>query len=250
MNNLLDFKNYNEWVSNFKIVFDKFNHENFVLRFKNSDCSIEINDIKKEYGEEIFIEVRNFFIKNYNFIVLYHGTTTNNVNSFLDNGLLLGNFDRIVKFAKDLYPDINEKEFDIAINKFKKDTQYIQSNEGKIYFSLDDDLLKKRDSTFLVFGSETLFCLLQEFDVIYAQQLKKKLKPLILKCKVDIKKLNTNDIDFFIHNITIRYLENLIYPNEKFGFLEFTPYITTKLTADSILGLEFPQNIKCCHPLY
>lgn len=249
LDNFLDFKSYNEWIPKFKTVFDKYNHTNLINTFKNSNSFISIEDIRNEYSEDIFDEVNLFLRRNYKYVILYHGTATNDINSFLENGVMLGNIDRIVNLAKTLYPEVENERFDIVIEEFRRDKNYIKSNEGKIYFCLDDNLLKEKDSHYLLFGSETLFCLLQNVDVKLASNLKEKLKPLILKCMIEFKNLKEWDLIKLVENITVKYFENLIYSNEKFSISEFTPFITSTVSSDFILGLEFPKNIKSSHPL-
>ena len=98
----------------------------------------------------------------------------------------------------------------------------------------------------MIYGGEHLLHLAQNLGSIYPRELPKKLKPLILKCRIPIKLL-TEYLDIISEELIVKYFENIIYPEYKFSPLDTSICITTKIDADNIIGFEFPQDIKECY---
>lgn len=62
-----------------------------------------------------------------------------------------------------------------------------------------------------------------------------------MKCRIPINLLSDEDMENLAHEVIVRFLENLIYPEYKFTPIYTAIYITTKLEADNIIGCEFPK---------
>jgi len=126
MENILDFNNYNSWMPTIKSIVDKYEIQ-----------YLEKRDVEELIGIDIINHVFDFISKYYNDIVFYHATATNDLNSYLENGLIPMNVERINQYARNIF---NEKDFpEITDDIFQKalDKQDTERREGIICFVFD-----------------------------------------------------------------------------------------------------------------
>ena len=247
---IFDFKDYNEWMHHFKKIFEEYQYVDAIDKLKNIDGALEIKDITDILGTKIINDIENHIIKNYTHIVFYHGTATDDIYSYLKDGLLpldlekRNNYARAI-FNQEEYPDITDKVFLAVTNELSEDEDSIKLRINRIYFTLDDKLLKESSSShYLIYGGEYLLFVAQKLGHFYPRELEKKLTPVIFKCKIPIDLIN-DDLFDISKEIIVRYFENMVYPDYKFPTAEFTPYVTSKLEANCIIGCEFPKDIEC-----
>jgi len=249
MEKVLDFKDYHSWMPIIKNIADKYDNQQLIDKFKNHDTYLEIYDIKELVGESIINEVFDFISEYYSDIVFYHATATNDLNSYLENGLIPMNVERMNQYARDIF---NEKDFPEINNEiFQKalDAQNIERRKGIICFAFDkDELLEDNSSHYLIYGSEYVMNISQYLGTEaneYPKYLEEKLTPTILKCKISTTDLDKEIIKSISDNIIIRYFENIIYTNEKLPVIYINPYLEKALDSKNILDYEHPTNIKC-----
>jgi len=247
---IFDFKDYNEWMCHFKKIFEQYKYIDAIDKLKNIDGALDIKDITDILGAEIINDIEKYIMKSYTHIVFYHGTATDDIYSYLKNGLLpldlekRNSYARVI-FNQEEYPDITDKVFLEVTNELLEDKDGMNLRKNRIYFTLDDELLKESSSShYLVYGGEYLLFIAQGLGRFYPRELEKKLTPVIFKCKIPIDLIN-DDLSDLSKGIIVRYFENMIYPDYKFPIAGFTPYITSKLEANCIIGCEFPKDIEC-----
>jgi len=230
MHKTFDFKNYDSWIYIFKELFEESDYTN----------------------DQFKIELREFILKRYTHVVYYHASATDNLYTYLNNGILLSSVEKRIEYARKLlnkheYSEITDEFFNNAKNKYLKDTSYIYLNEGKIYFAIDDDALKDRGSThYACYGGEYLLSFVNILGNKYKYELKKKLIPIILKCKISIELLQEeNTIDDIVADVINKYNEITLFPSSRLSIGSSTPVITSNIGPDCILGCEFPKYLKC-----
>ena len=247
MKNILDFKNYDSWIHKFNNLYQKQDDYKIILNdfINNVDCN-SLDDFVENISEEI----KNFLTQNYTHIIFYHASATDNINSYLNNGILPSSVENRIDFARKLfnqeeYPEITDTLFDNSKNKYLKDKNYISLSEGKIYLVLDDNILKEKGSShYACYGGEHLLCFTNHLGLRYKNILKDKLMPVIFKCKVPIELIeeSLNDIT---KAITVRFFECMVYPKYKFSDANSVPRISFKIEPNCILGCEFPKDLDC-----
>ena len=245
---IFDFKDYNSWMSKLEPVFRDYDYTPIVEKFTNNNETLTIDDITNVIGYKIINIIKNRLQNKYNYIVFYHGTATNNVSSYLEKGLLPLDIKERNLFARELfnqkeYPEITDIYFIEATKKQFENKNSLKCREKKLFLTFDDDILKTASSHYVMYGGEHLLHLAQNLGCKYPSELPKKLKPLILKCRVPWKLLSEN-IDIITEEIIIRYFENIIYPESKFEALDSGISITTRIKPNDIIGFEFPQEIQ------
>ena len=242
-----DFKNYNKWMYEFKKVFDHYDVSALIDEYKNNDETLFIYDVTDAIGEEIVDTVKAVLKNKYDYIAFYHGTATDNITSYFEKGLLPLDIKERNLYARKFfnqeeYPKITDELFLKATKEQFKDKNSLQLRKNRLYFTLDNDVLKQRGlSHYLIYGGEHLLHLAQNLGSQYPRELPKKLTPLILKCRIPINLLSDENMKNLAHEVIVRFLENLIYPEYKFTPPDTGVYITTKLEADNIIGCEFPK---------
>ncbi len=246
---IFDFKNYNEWMCEFKKIFEYYDCSSLTKEFKNNNEILLIYNVTDSIGKEIVDTVKGLLKNRYKYIAFYHGTATDNISSYFEKGLLPLNIEERNLYARKLfnqeeYPEITDEVFLKATKEQFKNKNSLKLRENRLYFTLDNDILKKGTSShYLIYGGEHLLHLAQNLGSQYPRELPKKLKPLILKCRIPINLLSEY-MENIANEIVVRFLENLIYPDSKFRHIDTGIYITQKLEANNIIGCEFPKNIE------
>ncbi len=258
MSKVLDFKDYSSWMPNLNSIVDKYNIQPLIDAFKESNECLDFYDIKKFINEEIIKELQRFILNEYKFIVFYHATATNNIESYYNNGLLLMDTTRQNKFIRDIFnekdfPELTDDKFNSVCEKIKNDVfkeSGLKLRKNKIYFCLDDKHLIENESAnhYLVYGSEYNLIFSQHLSTNprdYPEYLEKKLKSTLFKCKVPINLILEEDLISCIDSIIVRYFENLIYPNEVNHDIWSCIEIYENLEPAYILNHTHPKNLKC-----
>ena len=246
---IFDFKNYNEWMREFKKVFNNYDYSSLIKEFKSNDEILLIYHVTDSIGNDIVDTVKSLLENRYKYIAFYHGTATDNISSYFEKGLLPLNIEERNLYARKLfnqkeYPKITDELFLKATKEQFKNKDSLRLRENRLYFTLDNDVLKQRSSShYLIYGGEHLLHLAQNLGYQYPRELPKKLTPLILKCRIPISLLSEY-MENIANEIVVRFLENLIYPEFKFHPIDTGIYITQKLEADNIIGCEFPKEIE------
>lgn len=104
--------------------------------------------------------------------------------------------------------------------------------------------LLKNETHYLIYGSEYIFILAQRLGYRYESFLRDKLKPTLLTCKIPFDLLNDDFKSMTILNIIVKYIENIIYPEEIYKN-DAEIYITANLEAKHIIKYEHPKNVIC-----
>lgn len=249
MENILDFNNYNSWMPTIKSIVDKYEIQYLVNKFENYDKYLEKRDVEELIGIDIINHVFDFISKYYNGIVFYHATATNDLNSYLENGLIPMNVERINQYARNIF---NEKDFpEITDDIFQKalDKQDTERREGIICFVFDKNESFEEDSShYLIYGSEYVMHISQHLGKSvnqYPKYLENKLTSTLFKCKISTSDLDDEIIKSISDNILVRYFENIIYPNEKLPVVYINPYLEKRLDSKNIISYEHPTDIKC-----
>lgn len=242
MNNILDFKNYNSWAYDFKGLFE-------VLQY---DDVLKNNISLDEFIDKSSIHIKKLIKNKYDYIVYYHGSATDNIYTYLQNGIVTSSVEDRIKYARQLfpinrYPELTEHVFNEKKNIYLKDEGYRCTNEGKIYFNIDNSFFEEPSHQYyLCYGGETLGTFVGLLGERYKSELKEKLTPVILKCIIPIKYLE-NDFDDIIKDIIDKFFEIIEFPKYQFSHGSSTPYICTNIKSEWIIGCEFPkyENINC-----
>jgi len=230
MDCVFDFKDSDSWLIDIQNFFEK--HNVLVDSFEFED---KIKEVIKQY-----------VIKRFTHIVYYHGTATDNISSYLQNGILPSSVQNRIEYARQLlsrqeFPQITDELFNQKKNEYLQDTRYILLNEGKIYFVLDADILTEEGSTYyLCYGGEHLASFVNSLGGTYMYELRKKLKPVIFKCKVPINLLEKDDAISTLVDDIIAF-----YQCEDFFVSSSAPYIMSKIEPECILGYEYIESIQC-----
>jgi len=247
MDKILDFKDYDSWIDEFKSLYQEdYRYKDILDDFRNDPNCQSLDIFEKEISEG----VKDFINKRYTHIVYYHASATDNINSYLKNGILPSRVEDRINFARKLfnqdeYPELTNEIFAEAKNEFLKDEGYISLNEGKIYLVLDDSILKGNyASHYACYGGETLLCFANILGRYYKYELEKKLTPIIFKCIIPIE-LSENDFDDIARAITIKFFECMVFPKYKFSDAESVITVFSVIGPKSILGCEFPKNLDC-----
>ncbi len=247
MHNTLDFKDYISWLYKFENFFKEHKDYKYILDdFKNDpDCkSLD------EFSQEISEDIKNYINKRYTHIIYYHASATDNINSYLSKGILPSNVEDRIKFARkifnqDDFPEITNNIFNKAKNEFLKDKGYISNNEGKIYFLIDDNILKENDAShYACYGGETLLCFANLLGRNYKYFLQEKLKPIILKTKIPIELLE-DYFDDISRDLTIKFFECKVFPKYKLSYAQSTISISSVIKPEFIVACEFPKDLDC-----
>ena len=114
--------------------------------------------------------------------------------------------------------------------------------EGRISFMTNKQHLLKNETHYLVYGSEYVFILAQRLGSKYESALKDKLQPTLLTCKIPLSLLNYKFMNMVIENIIVKYIENIIYPND-ISDNDAEIYITENLKAEYLIKYENPKNV-------
>ncbi len=248
MEKIFNFENPNLWSHHTESIMNKYIDERilkelFELANKDYRC-IEIEDIYKFTTNNIFTDIEEYIRQNNCYIILYHGTATNSIKSYLDKGLYILNSDEKNKYARELFnqqefPELTDDKFNTAI---KEHLNYLgmEYREKRISFMTHKQHLLENETHYLVYGSEYIFILAQRLG--YQSILKQKLKPTLLTCKVPLKLLNNEFMEMVITNIIVKYVENIIYPEEIYKN-DAEIYINSNLEARYIIKYEHPKNI-------
>ena len=97
-----------------------------------------------------------------------------------------------------------------------------------------------------LYGSEYVFILAQRLGSKYKNALRKKLKSTLFTCKVPFGLLNSSFMEMVLKNIIVKYIENIIYPEEIYKKDNYNYrndaeiYITEHLEAEFIIDYEYP----------
>lgn len=242
MNNILDLKNYNSWVYDFKGLFELLEYDD-VLKNKIS---------RDEFIDKSSMHVKKLIKNKYDYIVYYHGSATHDINLYLSKGILTSSVEDRIKYARHLfpinnYPELIDSVFNEKKNIYLKDKEYLPQNEGKIYFNIDNSFFEEPSQQhYLCYGGETLGIFVGLLGERYKNELKEKLTPVIFKCIIPVKYLE-NDFDDIIKDIIDKFFEIIEFPKYKFSYGSSTPYICTNIRPEWIIGCEFPnyENINC-----
>lgn len=254
MEKIFDYENPNLWSNHIKEIMDKYLSEEILdnlLNISNDDNRyIEIEDIYEFTSDSIFSDVSEYLKQNNCFVKLYHATATDNIESYLKNGLCVLKSEEKNKYARQLFnqeafPALTDEKFNIAINEH---LNYLGMNlrENRISFMTHKEHLLKNETHYLIYGSEYIFILAQRLGYPYESFLRDKLKPTLLTCKIPFDLLNDDFISMTISNIIVKYIENIIYPEEIYKN-DAEIYITSNLEAKNIIKYEHPKNIICTH---
>ncbi len=255
MEKIFDYENPNLWSKHIKQIMDKYLNKKILdklLNISNDDDNryIEIKDIYEFTSDSIFSDVSEYVKQNNCFVKLYHATATDDIESYLKNGLYVLKSEEKNKYARQLFnqeafPALTDEKFNIAINEH---LNYLGMNlrENRISFMTHKEHLLKNETHYLIYGSEYIFILAQRLGYRYESFLRDKLKPTLLTCKIPFDLLNDDFISMTISNIIVKYIENIIYPEEIYKN-DAEIYITSNLEAKNIIKYEHPKNIICTH---
>ncbi len=258
MNSVLDFKDYDSWMPNLNPIIDKYDINPLVDKFKESTHCLEFYNIEELLGEEILNELQSFLLNEYKFIVFYHATATNNIESFYNNGFLVMNIERQNKFLRDIFnqndfPEITDEKFDNICKKVKDEIlgeSGIGLRKNKIFFCLDDQHLIDNESAnhYLVYGSEYNLIFAQHLSTNwrdYPEYLEEKLKSTLFKCKIPTKLILEEDLKSCFDAIIVRYFENIIYPDDFKYDIWSCIEIYENLNPSYIISHTHPKNLRC-----
>lgn len=244
--NYLDFKDYQSWMPKLQALLSKHDIQVIINRFKDSDKYLEVYDVIDILGNEIVCKINEWIEQQYKHIIFYHATSTNNLKSYLIEGLLPMNVEQMLTYVRSLF---NQKDFpEITDEKFQKavNSQNTEQREGIICFAFDsDELFEEASSHYLVYGSEYVLHIAQNLGKQYPKYLESVLTPTLFKCKISISDLDKDTLMRIAENLLVRCLEFLVYHNEKLEPIYINPYLTKNLEAENLLSYEHPINIKC-----
>lgn len=249
---IFDYESPNLWSHYIDDIMKKYLDEkdikSLLIMSTEDNRYIEIEDIYELSSEEIFCDIERYLNENDCYILLYHATATNNIESFLEKGLCKLNPSEKNKYARELFnqeefPELTDEIFEKALEEHMK---YItmKLREDRISFMTNKKHLLENENHYLVYGSEYIFILSQKLGYTYKSVLREKLKPTLLTCKVPINQLNHDFQEMTIINIIVKYIENLIYPNEIYEN-DAEIYIHSNLDAKHIVKYEHPENVTC-----
>jgi len=259
MDKIFDYENPNAWSSYIRLIMNRYLNEqvlNELLEISNEDNRyIDIEDVYKFIPNSILTDIFKYINENNCFIKLYHATATNNIDSYLQNGLCVLNSNEKNKYArelfnKDKFPDLTDEKFNVAIQEH---LEYLgmEVRENRISFMTHKEHLIKNETHYLTYGSEYIFILAQRLGYEYKYFLQDTLKPALLTCKIPFELLNDEFASMTISNIIVKYIENIIYPEEiyKEDNYEYRNdaeiYINSDLDSSYILNIEHPDDITC-----
>lgn len=259
MEKIFDYENPNLWSNHIKQIMDKYLSEkilNELLNISNDDNKyIEIEDIYKFTSNIIFSDVLEYVKQNNCFVKLYHATATDNIESYLKNGLCILKSEEKNKYARQLFnqeafPDLTDEKFNIAV---KEHLNYLRmsSRENRISFMTHKEHLLKNETHYLVYGSEYVFILAKRLGYKYTYYLEDNLKPTLLTCKIPFELLDDSFKSMTILNIIVKYIENIIYPEEIYKEDNYNYrndaeiYITANLDVKNIIKYEHPEDVVC-----
>ena len=257
MEKIFNFDNPNEWCSHIESIMKKYIdvkiEKELLVTSNEENRFIDIDDIYTFTTNSIFNDIENFIVNNNSYIKLYHATATNGIQSYLEHGLCTLNSYEKNKYARKLFnqkefPELTEENFNIAIEEH---LNYLgmEFREQRISFMTNKVHLLENETQYLVYGSEYIFILAQRLGSKYKYFLKNKLKSTLLTCKVPIELLNSSFREMLIQNIIVKYVENIIYPEEIYKKDNYNYrndaeiYINTNLEAKYIMEVEHPKNI-------
>ncbi len=259
MEKIFNFENPDIWSHHIESIMKNYIDDeniNKLLKISNEDNRyIEIEDIYEFTTNNIFTDIEEYIKQHDCYIILYHGTATNNIESYLKSGLYILNSDEKNKYIRELF---NQKEFpeltDDKLNTaIKEHLDYLgmEYREERISFMTHKQHLLENETHYLVYGSEYVLILAQRLGTQYTSFLKEKLKPTLLICKVPLELLDNDFMEMVIKNIIVKYVENIIYPEEIYKKDNYNYrndaeiYITKNLEAKYIMNYEHPKNIIC-----
>ena len=249
---IFDYENPNLWSYHIDKIMKKHLDEEDIkslLDISTKDNRyIEIEDIYEISSEDIFYDIKRYLNENDCYVLLYHATATNNIKPFLEKGLCKLNSSEKNKYARELFnqeefPELTDEVFEKAL---KEHMEYLgmELREHRISFMTNKKHLLENETHYLVYGSEYIFILSQRLGYTYKSVLREKLKPTLLTCKVPFNQLNYDFQEMTIKNVIIKYVENLIYPNEIYEN-DAEIYIHSNLDAKHIIKYEHPENVTC-----
>lgn len=248
---MLDVKNYESWFSEIELIVNKYDNSLF-KELEKLEFYVEIYNITDAIGADIIIDVQNYIKSNFKYIVLYHATATDNINSYLNKGLLPLESKRMIDYAKSIFnqqefPEITDDIFNKAIDDvITNDKSFKEHRENIICFSVDDELLLESDSShYLLYGGETLLHIAQHLGHKYPKVLENKFTPTLLKCKVPFDLFEFDITKSLSEALVLRYYEKKLYPNDNLYPIDITPWITKKLDPENIISYTNPKNIDC-----
>lgn len=249
---LLDFKDYESWFSKIEIIANKYIDDETFKELNKLEYSVEIYNIVDAVGKDIVVDVENYIKSNFNYIALYHATATDNINSYLEKGLIPLKSEGIIDYARNIFnqtdfPEVTNEIFTKAINNvIINDENFKEQRENIVCFSVDDELLlESHSSHYLLYGGETLLHIAQNIGHSYPKVLENKFTPTLLKCRVPFNLLEIDIIKSISEALIVRYFEKNLYPNDNLYPINITPYITKKLDPEYIMNYTNPKNIKC-----
>lgn len=259
MNKIFDYENPALWSKHIKQIMNKYLNEQILselLILSNEENRyIEIEDIYEFISNSIFNDVLEYVKQNNCFVKLYHATATDNIESYLKNGLCVLKSEEKNKYARQLFnqesfPDLTNEKFNIAI-KEHLDYLGMKYRGNRISFMTHKEHLLKNETHYLIYGSEYVFILAQRLGYEYKYFLKDKLKPTLLTCQVPFELLDDHFKSMTISNIIVKYIENIIYPEEIYKENnnnyrnDAEIYITANLEAKNIIKYEHPEDVIC-----
>lgn len=249
---MLDVKNYESWFSEIELIVNKYDKKSLLKELKKLEFYVEIYDITGAIGEDIIIDVQNYIKSKFQYIVLYHATATDNINSYLNKGLLPLESKRMIDYARNIFnqqefPEITDDIFNKAIDDvITNDKSFKEHRENIICFSVDDELLLESDSShYLLYGGETLLHIAQHLGHKYPKVLENKFTSTLLKCKVPFNLFEFDITKSLSKALILRYYEKKLYPNDNLYPIDITPWITRKLNPEYIISYTNPKNIDC-----
>lgn len=239
--NYFDFNDYDSWIDDFKNLFKLFDYENV------------LNNIEtEEFIKKALKHTKQLLKNKYEYIVFYHGSATDNIYSYIDNGILPSTVESRMNYArklfpKKIYPEITDEIFEQNKKIYLKDESYIKLNENKIYLTLDSNFFKDSSRQhYLCYGGETLGTFIDLFGEKYKSLLKEKLDAIIVKCIVPIEYLE-DVLDNIIRNIVYKFFDIVLFPQKRFDdeLDDNVIYISSAVKSDWIIGFTFPKDLNC-----
>jgi len=143
---------------------------------------------------ELFVE---FINTEYKYIKSFHGTRTDNINSFSQKGIVKPSYKDMEDKAKKIFnnrdfPELDQNKLDKAIKESRK------YKVGTIYFNLQENFLTDTDFSadhYITFGSEHIQSIAANLGNGYKEKLKDCGKPFILECNIPMELVQLTNLE-------------------------------------------------------
>ncbi|WP_196591983.1 hypothetical protein [Pectinatus frisingensis] len=191
--------------------------------------------------------INSRFCQYYSHIKAYHGCRPEDVNSYYKNGIVTLDPQMFNQLA---YQIFCSKELNFDKRTVEDAIKKVGTNlrEGRVFLSLDDQLLVEECGHYLLYGSEYLIAiaavLSEPSGIDYRQVLRQKGKPTVFLCDVPINFIKRNTLCELTGVILQSWLKYVLYNEIPSRQIDFTLTLYNNVPPDNIVGHYHPDRAR------